>query len=60
MMRFPLWEDRFKSVMAENAEGARAAAAYIDLNPVRAKLVADPKSYRGSGYGDAFVDGVFE
>jgi hypothetical protein len=25
-------------------------AAYIDLNPVRAGLVADPKKYRFSGY----------
>jgi putative transposase len=28
-------------------------AAYIDLNPVRAGLVADPKDYRWSGYGEA-------
>jgi REP element-mobilizing transposase RayT len=49
-----LWEERFKSVLVENGESARAAvAAYIDLNPVRAKLVADPKDYRWSGYGEA-------
>ncbi len=49
-----LWEDRFKSVLVENSEGAKAAvAAYIDLNPVRAKIVADPKDYRWSGYGEA-------
>lgn len=49
-----LWEERFKSVLVENAEGAKAAvAAYIDLNPVRAKAVADPKDYRWSGYGEA-------
>jgi hypothetical protein len=49
-----LWEERFKSVLVENAEGAKAAvAAYIDLNPVRAKTVADPKDYRWSGYGEA-------
>ncbi len=28
-------------------------AAYIDLNPVRARLVRDPKDYRWSGYGEA-------
>jgi putative transposase len=28
-------------------------AAYIDLNPVRAGLVSDPKDYRWSGYGEA-------
>jgi putative transposase len=27
--------------------------AYIDLNPVRAELVKDPKDYRWSGYGEA-------
>ncbi|HQQ90438.1 MAG TPA: transposase [Kiritimatiellia bacterium] len=49
-----LWEERFKSVLVENGENAKAAvAAYIDLNPVRAKIVADPKDYRWSGYGEA-------
>jgi hypothetical protein len=49
-----LWEDRFKSVLVENSESAKAAvAAYIDLNPVRAKIAADPKDYRWSGYGEA-------
>ena len=49
-----LWEERFKSVLVENGESAKAVvAAYIDLNPVRAKLVADPKDYRWSGYGEA-------
>jgi REP element-mobilizing transposase RayT len=49
-----LWEDRFRSVLLESAwEPLRAMAAYIDLNPVRAQLVADPKDYRWSGYGAA-------
>lgn len=49
-----LWEERFKSVLVENGESAKAAvAAYIDLNPVRARLAADPKDYRWSGYGEA-------
>jgi REP element-mobilizing transposase RayT len=52
--RGTLWEDRFKSVLVEGGEQARATvAAYIDLNPVRAKIVADPKDYRWSGYGEA-------
>ena len=34
-----------------------AMAAYIDLNPVRAGMVEDPKDYRWSGYGEA-VAGV--
>ena len=50
----PLWEDRFKSVLLENDETILLTmAAYIDLNPVRAGLVADPKDYRCSGYGEA-------
>ena len=49
-----LWEERFKSVLVENGESAKAVvAAYIDLNPVRAGLVSDPKDYRWSGYGEA-------
>lgn len=49
-----LWEERFKSVLVENGETAKAAvAAYIDLNPVRAGIVKDPKDYRWSGYGEA-------
>ena len=32
---------------------ARIVAAYIDLNPVRAGIVEDPKDYAWSGYGAA-------
>jgi hypothetical protein len=49
-----LWAERFKSVLVENGESAKATvAAYIDLNPVRAKIVTDLKDYRWSGYGEA-------
>jgi len=49
-----LWEERFKSVLTQGKPGALAAvAAYIDLNAVRAGIVADPKDYRYSGYGEA-------
>lgn len=49
-----LWEDRYHSVLVENtAVALQAVAAYIDLNPVRAGLVDDPKDYRFSGYGEA-------
>lgn len=52
--RGTLWEERFKSVLVEGAgEGLAAMAAYIDLNPVRAGMVKDPKDYRWSGYGEA-------
>ena len=49
-----LWEERFRSVLVEGAgEALVTMAAYIDLNPVRAGLVKDPKDYRWSGYGEA-------
>ena len=45
-----LWAERFKSVLVEdNSEALRTVAAYIDLNPVRAWVVPDPKDYRYSG-----------
>ncbi len=57
-----LWEERFKSVLVEGAGTALATmAAYIDLNPVRAGIVGDPKGlsvvwlrggHRRSGSGE--------
>ncbi len=52
--RGALWMDRFKSVLVEGkGEPLRTMAAYIDLNPVRAGLVKDPKDYRWCGYAEA-------
>ena len=49
-----VWEDRYDSVQVEDDEIAmRTMAAYIDLNPVRAGMVEDPKDYHWSGYGEA-------
>jgi putative transposase len=53
-----LWEDRFKSVIVESGTAARTMAAYIDLNPVRAGMVADPAEYRWSSYGEAVGGGM--
>ncbi|MGJ8639266.1 MAG: transposase [Opitutaceae bacterium] len=51
-----LWADRFKSVLVEGQGNAlQTMAAYIDLNPVRAGLVEDPKDYRFCGYAEALV-----
>ena len=56
--RGTLWEDRYKSVLVEGNENALITmAAYIDLNPVRAKMVDDPADYRWSGYGEAMGGG---
>ncbi len=54
--RGTLWMNRFKSVLVEGkGEALRTMAAYIDLNPVRAGLVEDPKDYRWCGYADALA-----
>lgn len=51
-----LWTERFKSLLVENSPAAlKLVAAYIDLNPVRAGLVADPKDYRFCGYAEALA-----
>ncbi len=56
--RGTLWEGRFKSVLVEEGVAARAMAAYIDLNPVRAGMVQDPALYRWSSYGEAMGGGA--
>jgi len=49
-----LWAERFKSVLVEGqGNPLQTMAAYIDLNPVRAGLVEDPKDYRYCGYAEA-------
>jgi putative transposase len=52
-----LWADRFKSVLLEGGEAVAAVVAYIELNPVRAGLCADPKDYRYCGYAEALAKG---
>ncbi len=56
-----LWEERFRSVLVEGTGGSSAdglsgllaVAVYIDLNPVRAGIVDDPKDYRWCSYSAA-------
>ena len=49
-----LWEQRFKSVLVQSdGRCLSTIGAYIDLNPVRAGLVKDPKDYRFCGYAEA-------
>ena len=52
-----LWEDAFKSVLVDDGVASRTMAAYIDLNPVRGGMVADPADYRWSSYGEAMGGG---
>jgi REP element-mobilizing transposase RayT len=51
--RGTLWMDRFRSVIVGDGECLRTVAAYIDLNPIRAGLVAGPEDYRWCGYAEA-------
>lgn len=41
-----LWGDRFKSVLVEGGECLLNMLAYIELNPVRAKICKRPEDYR--------------
>ncbi len=56
--RGTLWEERFKSVLVEDSETALLTmASYIELNPVRAGLVNDPREYRHCSYAEAVAGG---
>ena len=46
-----LWEGRYKSTLVQTDRYLLACMAYIDLNPVRAGMVADPRDYPWSSYG---------
>jgi REP element-mobilizing transposase RayT len=49
-----LWEERYKSVLIESDKGALlTVAAYIDLNPLRARMVSRIEDYRWCGYAAA-------
>jgi len=48
-----LWQDRYKSILVGDGEALATMASYIDLNPLRAGLVEDPKDYRWCGYAEA-------
>ncbi|MBC7359660.1 MAG: transposase, partial [Desulfacinum sp.] len=40
------WGDRFKSVLLESGAALAQCLAYIELNPVRARIVERPEEYR--------------
>ncbi len=53
-----LWSERYTSVLVEGTPfSVKTVAAYIDLNSVRAGLVADPAKYRFCGYGEMAAAG---
>lgn len=45
-----LWEGRYKSCLVQAERYLIEVYRYIELNPVRANMVADPASYRWSSY----------
>jgi len=46
-----LWEGRYKSTLIQPDRYLLACMAYMDLNPVRASVVADARDYPWSSYG---------
>jgi len=49
--RGPLWAGRFKNTVLEDGAALWACWTYIELNPVRAGMVADAADYRFCSYG---------
>jgi len=45
-----LWEGRFRSCLVQSEEYLLACYRYIELNPVRAKLVREPRDYQWSSF----------
>lgn len=44
------WQDRYKSIMVSKDGYLLACGSYVELNPVRAGMVKDPREYRWSSY----------
>ncbi len=44
------WQDRYKSIIVSEDEYLLSCGSYVELNPVRAKKVGDPKDYPWSSY----------
>ena len=49
--RGSFWEGRFKSSLVQSENYLLQCYRYIELNPVRAKMVNDPSEYAWSSYG---------
>uniref|UniRef100_UPI000368ED1D hypothetical protein n=1 Tax=Rubritalea marina TaxID=361055 RepID=UPI000368ED1D len=48
-----LWEERFDSTLVEGSNCAITMAGYIELNPIRAKMVKRPEDYHWCSYAEA-------
>ena len=49
------WRERFKSILLEDGEALSTCLKYVELNPVRAKMVKDPADYQWSSWGERAV-----
>lgn len=54
-----LWGDRFFSTVVESSEYLSKCAAYIEMNPVRAKMVTQAKDYAWNTSGAAAKGNAF-
>jgi putative transposase len=54
-----LWEGRYKSSPISADDYLLACSRYVELNPVRAGIVADPAAYRWSSCADKVQGGGF-
>jgi len=52
------WGDRFKSVLIEDGNALLNCLAYIELNPVRAKICNRPEDYRWSSISCRLAVGI--
>ena len=44
------WQDRYKSIIVSKDNYLFACGSYVELNPVRARMVEDPKEYKWGSY----------
>jgi putative transposase len=44
------WQDRYKSILISRDEYLLACGSYVELNPVRARMVKEPQEYHWSSY----------
>ena len=58
-----LWEGRYRATLIESEQYLLTCYRYIELNPVRAKMVKHPQEYRWSSYryhAKGMVDGLIK
>ena len=47
-----MWGDRFKSVILEQGKAVWECIKYVEMNPLRARMVKDTADYRFSSFGE--------